>query len=100
MEKEPALAKEVQGISNQSTLGPLHDNEVNTTNGNNISEIDSPRVEESTEALVERLGRQRPKVFGSIWSEIGFVFSISMSQVLAVRASRPFYSNELTDIFS
>ena len=41
-------------------------------------------AEESEEARLERLGRQRPEVFDSIWSEIGFVFSISMSQVLSV----------------
>ncbi|KAH8682923.1 major facilitator superfamily domain-containing protein [Tricladium varicosporioides] len=34
------------------------------------------------EARLERLGRQRPEVFDSIWAEIGFVFSISMSQIL------------------
>jgi len=45
---------------------------------------DPPAIEESTEARIERLGRQRPEVFDSIWSEIGFVFSISMSQVLSV----------------
>ena len=47
----------------------------------------SPAVEESLEAMLERLGRQRPEVFGSLWAEIGFVFSISMSQVLSVRPS-------------
>ena len=47
----------------------------------------SPAVEESLEARLERLGRQRPDVFHSIWAEIGFVFSISMSQVLSVRDS-------------
>ena len=46
--------------------------------------IDSPAIEESAEARLERLGRQRPEVFDSIWAEIGFVFSISMSQVLSV----------------
>lgn len=45
---------------------------------------DTAAVEESSEARLERLGRQRPEVFDSIWSEIGFVFSISMSQVLTV----------------
>jgi hypothetical protein len=45
---------------------------------------DAPVIEESTEARLERLGRQRPEVFGSIWAEIVFVFSISMSQVLTV----------------
>jgi hypothetical protein len=46
--------------------------------------IDSPAVEESIESRLERLGRQRPEVFESIWAELGFVFSISMSQVLSV----------------
>lgn len=45
---------------------------------------DSPAIEESPEARLERLGRQRPEVFDSAWAEIGFVFSISMSQVLTV----------------
>ncbi|KAL3425694.1 MFS multidrug transporter [Phlyctema vagabunda] len=44
---------------------------------------DEPATEESIEARIERLGRARPEVFGSIWSEIGFVFSISMSQILS-----------------
>ncbi|ESZ95283.1 hypothetical protein SBOR_4337 [Sclerotinia borealis F-4128] len=39
-------------------------------------------LEEAPEVRIERLGRQRPEVFKSIWAEIGFVFSISMSQVL------------------
>jgi hypothetical protein len=41
-------------------------------------------VEEPAEARLDRLGRQRPEAFGSLWAEIGFVFSISMSQVLSV----------------
>lgn len=53
------------------------------------NEGDAPAIEESTEARLERLGRQRPEVFGSIWAEIVFVFSISMSQVLTVCISRP-----------
>lgn len=41
-------------------------------------------LEEAPEIRIERLGRQRPEVFKSLWAEIGFVFSISMSQVLTV----------------
>jgi hypothetical protein len=41
-------------------------------------------VEESPEARIERLGRQRPEKFKTIWAEIGFVFSIVMSQVMTV----------------
>jgi hypothetical protein len=45
---------------------------------------DLPPFEESTAVRLQRLGRQRPNVFNSVWSEMGFVFSISMSQVLSV----------------
>lgn len=41
-------------------------------------------LEEAPDVRMERLGRQRPEVFKSLWAEIGFVFSISMSQVLTV----------------
>ena len=37
---------------------------------------------ESLEAKIERLGRERPHGFKTIWSEIAFVFSITMSQLL------------------
>lgn len=46
--------------------------------------VDEAREEEPLEARIERLGRQRPEQFKSLWHEIGFVFSISMSQVLSV----------------
>lgn len=46
---------------------------------------ESPSVEESAETRIARLGKQRPEVFKSLWAEIGFVFAISMSQVLSVR---------------
>jgi hypothetical protein len=52
--------------------------------GNNTPESALPPVEESIEERIQRLGRQRPKVFDSLWAEIGFVFSICMSQVLTV----------------
>ncbi|KZF25302.1 MFS general substrate transporter [Xylona heveae TC161] len=38
---------------------------------------------ESERARIERLGRERPPQFHSLLAEIGFCFSISMSQVLA-----------------
>ena len=46
--------------------------------------FDSNAMDESLEARLERLGRQRPEIFDTLWAEIGFVFSISMSQVLSV----------------
>lgn len=45
---------------------------------------DEALEEESLEARIERLGRERPQEFKSLWAEIVFVFSISMSQVLSV----------------
>ncbi|POS86780.1 hypothetical protein EPUL_001371 [Erysiphe pulchra] len=38
--------------------------------------------EESLQSRLKRLGSQRPEVFSSLWAEIGFIFSISMSQIL------------------
>jgi hypothetical protein len=55
--------------------------------GPSSQDPNTPPVEESLDSRLERLGRQRPEVFPSIWAEIGFVFSISMSQVLSVRTS-------------
>lgn len=52
-----------------------------------LQEIDGmPKVndEETHEARIERLGRQRPDQFKNLWAEIGFVFSIVMSQVMTV----------------
>ncbi|CCU79800.1 putative MFS multidrug transporter [Blumeria hordei DH14] len=40
-------------------------------------------VEETIASQLKRLGNQRPEVFRSKWAEIGFVFSISMSQILS-----------------
>jgi MFS family permease len=38
--------------------------------------------EESLDARIERLGRERPAGFPTLWAELAFVFSILMSQVL------------------
>lgn len=55
-------------------------------------------VEETTQARVERLGRERPDVFSSLWKEIGFIFSISMSQVLSVSlTTKPYLYTCLTE---
>ncbi|KAF5680227.1 major facilitator family transporter [Fusarium denticulatum] len=39
-------------------------------------------VDESLQARIERLGRERPPILTTRWSEIIFIFSISMSQFL------------------
>jgi MFS family permease len=38
--------------------------------------------EESLEARIERLGRERPAAFLTLWAELAFVFSVLMSQVM------------------
>lgn len=37
---------------------------------------------ESSEAKIERLGRQRPDKLVSAWQEVGFVLSIAVSQLI------------------
>lgn len=69
--------EEIAKSVNLRTLGPQE--KENRQQGS-----DSLVVEESDAARIERLGRQRPEVFSSLWAEVGFVFSISMSQVLSV----------------
>ncbi|KAF2489034.1 drug resistance protein [Lophium mytilinum] len=51
---------------------------------NNLLGKDSfePHTEESLQDRIERLGREHPPTFITLWSEISFVFSISMSQFL------------------
>ena len=39
---------------------------------------------ESEGERIERIGRQRPKVFKSLWAEIGFCYSIVASELMCV----------------
>ena len=48
------------------------------------------------EETIERLGRQRPPHFSSIWTELAFCFSIFMCQILAVWFSVLFVFQELS----
>lgn len=41
-----------------------------------------PHTEEEEAARIERLGRERPAKLGSMWKEVGFVFTIVFSQCL------------------
>lgn len=46
-------------------------------------DIDPATVEgESEKARIERLGRSRPEKLGSAWKEFGFIFSVTMAQLL------------------
>lgn len=68
--EDEKVATEKNDINAAGTLTPIS----NTANDE----------EESLEVRLERLGRARPECFKSTWQEAGFVFSIAMSQVLAV----------------
>lgn len=55
----------------------------------------SPQIrddEQQTESYaapdMDKLGRERPQIFSSIFSEICFIFSIVMSQILAVSCTQ------------
>ena len=65
-----ASASNDHAVANTS---PTHAEEKNT--------LDAP-TEEPLQARIERLGRERPPTFTTPWSEISFVFSITMSQLL------------------
>jgi hypothetical protein len=49
---------------------------------------------------VEKLGRQRPEVFKSIWAELGFGFSVFCSMLLAVSHHSSHTQHTLVNIFS
>jgi hypothetical protein len=55
--------------------------------------------EETHEARIERLGRQRPEQFKTLWAEIGFVFSIVMSHVMSVSGYFSFRHGDVFHIY-
>ncbi|KAI9808717.1 MAG: hypothetical protein M1825_003869 [Sarcosagium campestre] len=50
--------------------------------GDDRSDLEQHQLE-SDRARIERLGRERPAQFNSAWKEIGFCFSVFMSELLA-----------------
>lgn len=60
-----------------STLPPQEDIKTKSE-----APIDEPPIDEALQARIERLGRERPPAFPTIWSEILLVFTVSMSQLL------------------
>ncbi|ETS79710.1 hypothetical protein PFICI_09563 [Pestalotiopsis fici W106-1] len=64
--------------SDPTTLDAINDSSPHVESKNTL---ECP-IEESLQARIERLGRQRPPTFTTAWSEICFVFSIAMSQFL------------------
>nr|XP_036577239.1 drug resistance protein [Colletotrichum truncatum]KAF6784178.1 drug resistance protein [Colletotrichum truncatum] len=63
----------------QDVNSPSNDNPLPNLHGNAES---IPPVDESLQARIERLSRERPPIFTTRWSEVLLVFSISMSQFL------------------
>ncbi|KAK5100510.1 hypothetical protein LTS08_005261 [Lithohypha guttulata] len=47
-----------------------------------LSSSDTLAVEETEEEKIQRLGRERPPCFKSAWSEVVFVATVAMSQIL------------------
>nr|POE47373.1 putative mfs-type transporter [Quercus suber] len=66
--------KQTYATGHSSVPGPVDHSLDSTSN--------EPGVEESESARLERLGRERPDQFASLWQEVGFVLSITMSQLL------------------
>lgn len=83
-----------ENTEKDTTIEAAHRPEGNETPRPNVDTF-----EESAEARLERLGRQRPEAFDSVWSEIGFVFSISMSQVLSVSSLNSLPMSQAYDVY-
>ncbi|KAI9805275.1 MAG: hypothetical protein M1833_005728 [Piccolia ochrophora] len=59
---------------------------INSSNAANSQPADAAThsdVDEAEQTRIERLGRERPAVFKTAWAEVGFCFSIFMSQMMA-----------------
>jgi len=52
--------------------------------GVEMAHEDEGQGAENMEARVERLGRERPALFKTPWTEVGFCFSLLASMVMAV----------------
>ncbi|KFX99210.1 hypothetical protein O988_03971 [Pseudogymnoascus sp. VKM F-3808] len=72
-----------KGDDDEARTGPEQAIGTDVQGGDDGNYGDEALEEESLEARIERLGRLRPQQFKSLWAEVVFVFSISMSQVLS-----------------
>lgn len=73
-------------VRSQSPPASIHHSIVSDYSTSDHSRYYTPSKKE-----IERLGRVRPECFKSAWSEIGFVLSICMSQILTVRFLLPIF---------
>lgn len=66
-----------------SNMSSIHTKEHDAPKAEDGTTTPTSQLEgESEAARIERLGRQRPEKLGSLWIEIAFVFSITVSQAL------------------
>ena len=87
VDSQPVALNPIAGSSVQSSDAHSISNEV--TEGAHLPEGQSQQHEsrESDRARIERLGREKPEVFKSLWAEVGFCYSILASQFMAVSDS-------------
>ena len=49
-----------------------------------LSSASLTTIKKDAEESIQDAGKTRPEVFRSLWYEVGFVFSMAMSQILTV----------------
>jgi hypothetical protein len=62
--------------------------EQNGTSQDKLKPQEPLNVEETDRERIQRLGRQRPAQFKTIWAEAAFCYSIIASQLMAVSSIR------------
>lgn len=98
---EKTQEETVQGAAKLPTIPPPVARYPPVSSHGSVTSINSEADSESPFGLskkeIERLGRVRPQAFKSSWSEVGFVLSICMAQLLTVCDNLIlYYSNVLT----
>jgi MFS family permease len=84
-----SVSSEVRdGVRHDIESLPRWEPSSSTTTDSGFTKIPYPMqegIEETEEELLLRLGKERPKVFPTVYSEIAFCFAICMSQIISVR---------------
>ena len=90
------LTKVASHISDKllPTPAPVNDDHVRAASQPGVDELRAEAetketvgeddASETSSARIERLGRQRPAQFKTLWSEIAFAYSVLASQMMAV----------------
>ena len=87
VDSQPVAFTQIAGSSVKSSHAHRTSNEV--AEGEHLREDQSQQHDnrESDRARVERMGREKPEMFKSLWAEVGFCYSILASQFMAVSDS-------------